>query len=107
MLHRQSTEPTERSIPPVMMTIVIPSAMTATKVKLRVMLKRLLGVAKELVANVKKMQAATSARNTQKAWRDVSQEIHVCPCCWTGTSSSTAMVQTLNAVRGLRRPAAA
>ena len=38
MLQRQSTEPTERSIPPVMITIVIPSATMAVKVKLRVML---------------------------------------------------------------------
>ena len=35
---RQSTEPTLRSMPPVMMTIVIPSATIATKVALRVML---------------------------------------------------------------------
>ena len=40
MLHRQSTEPTDRSMPPVMITSVMPSAMIATKVKLRVMLKR-------------------------------------------------------------------
>ena len=38
MLHRQSTEPTDRSMPPVMMTSVMPSAMIATKVTLRVML---------------------------------------------------------------------
>ena len=38
MLQRQSTEPTDRSMPPVMITIVIPSAMIAVKVKLRVML---------------------------------------------------------------------
>ncbi len=38
MLQRHSTEPTERSMPPVMMTSVMPSAMMATKVKLRVML---------------------------------------------------------------------
>ena len=38
MLHRQSTEPTDRSMPPVMITIVMPSAMIATKVTLRVML---------------------------------------------------------------------
>jgi hypothetical protein len=71
-----------------MITIVMPSEMIATKVKLRVMLNRLLGVAKELVANVRKMHAAMSARNTQKAWREASQESHVCSFCWTGTSSS-------------------
>ena len=94
-------------MPPVMITTVMPSAITATKVKLRVMLKRLLGVAKELVAKDRKTQAAISARNTQKAWREASQETQVCSCCWTGTSSSIAMVQTLNAGRGSRRPAAA
>lgn len=35
---RHSTEPTDRSMPPVMMTKVMPSAMMATKVMLRVML---------------------------------------------------------------------
>ena len=74
MLQRQSTEPTERSIPPVIITIVMPSEMIATKVKLRVMLKRLLGVAKELVTKLRKIHAAISARNTQNAWRDRSQE---------------------------------
>ena len=38
MLHRHSTEPTDRSMPPVMMTTVMPRAMMAVKVKLRVML---------------------------------------------------------------------
>ena len=43
---RHSTEPTLRSMPPVMMTIVIPIAMMAKKVTLRVVLKRLRGVSK-------------------------------------------------------------
>ena len=72
MLHRQSTEPTDRSMPPVMMTMVMPSAITATKVKLRVTLKRLFEVANELVANDRKMQARHTASRTQKACRDVS-----------------------------------
>ena len=38
MRHRHSTEPTDRSMPPVMITSVMPSAMMATKVTLRVML---------------------------------------------------------------------
>ena len=73
MLHRHSTEPTERSMPPVMITIVIPSAMIATKVKLRVTLKMLFEVANELVANDRKMQARITATETQKACREVSQ----------------------------------
>ena len=58
MEHRQSTEPTDRSMPPVMMTSVMPSAMIATKVTLRVMLNRLALVAKALVAKDRKMQAS-------------------------------------------------
>ena len=38
MLQRQRTDPTERSMPPVMITNVMPSAMIAVNVKLRVML---------------------------------------------------------------------
>src|SRR5271165_7332964 len=91
MLQRQSTEPTERSMPPVMMTMVMPSAMTATEVKLRVMLKRLLGVAKELVANVRNRHATTSAMNTQNAWRDTSQEMKPDSCAGIGRLSSLAM----------------
>ena len=41
------TEPTERSMPPVMITAVMPIAMMPMAAKLRVMLKKLL-----LVANV-------------------------------------------------------
>ena len=73
MLHRQSTEPTDRSMPPVMITIVIPSATIATKVKLRATLKMLFEVANELVANDRKMQARITATETQKACREVSQ----------------------------------
>ncbi len=67
MLHRHSTEPTDRSTPPVMITIVMPSATTATKVKLRVTLKRLFEVANELVAKERKTQATKTASSTQKA----------------------------------------
>src|SRR3989442_13246759 len=73
MLHRHSTEPTERSMPPVMITIVIPSAMIATKVKLRATLEMLFEVANELVANDRKMQARMTATETQKACREFSQ----------------------------------
>ena len=76
MLHRQSTDPTERSMPPVMITMVMPSAMIATKVKLRVTLNRLFGVANELVANDRKTQAAQTATRTQNAWLDASQASH-------------------------------
>ena len=48
---RQSTEPTDRSMPPEMMTTVMPSAMMPTKAKLRVTLKRFCGVAKVSVSD--------------------------------------------------------
>ena len=57
--HRQSTEPTERSMPPEMMTMVMPKATIATKVALRVMLKRFLWVRKASVANDRKTQASS------------------------------------------------
>jgi len=41
MATRPITEPTERSIPPVMMTGVMPSAMTPMKAKLRVMFEEI------------------------------------------------------------------
>ena len=41
---RQRTDPTERSMPPVMITAVMPSAMMPTKAKLRKTLKMLPGV---------------------------------------------------------------
>ena len=54
-------------MPPVMITIVMPSATTATKVKLRVTLNRLLEVANELVANDRNTQATHTATKTQNA----------------------------------------
>jgi hypothetical protein len=65
MLQRQRTDPTDKSIPPEMITMVMPSAMSATKVKLRVTLKRLLGVAKDSVAKDKKSAAVITASKTQ------------------------------------------
>src|SRR5580698_4242802 len=91
MLHRQRTEPTERSMPPLMMTMVMPRAMTAVKVKLRVMLKRLLVVAKELVAKLRNRQATMTATNTQKAWLDISHEIQLSRFCGMGASSAIAI----------------
>src|SRR5579871_4073526 len=74
MLHNTSTDPTDRSMPPVMITMVMPSATTATKVKLRVTLNRLFEVANELVANDRNTQATQTATNTQNACRDVSHD---------------------------------
>ena len=64
---RQSTEPTDRSMPPEMMTTVMPSAMMPTKAKLRVTLKRFCGVAKVSVSTLSARQASSAATNTQNA----------------------------------------
>ena len=61
--------PTERSIPPAAMTVVIPIAIIATKAKLRVTLKRLRLVAKVSVASVRPTQSTTAATNTQNTCR--------------------------------------
>src|SRR5262245_60379395 len=69
MAARQRIEPTDRSMPPVMITAVIPMATIATKAKLRVTLNRFCGVAKALVANDRTTAASRAAASTQKAWR--------------------------------------
>ena len=89
---RQRTEPTDRSIPPVIMTNVMPSAMMAVKVMLRVMLKRLVRVAKESVAKVRNRQARTTASTTQKVWLPKSRDQKVCCLCAIVWSSVTDMV---------------
>ena len=50
MPERQSTEPTDRSMPPVMITAVMPRPMIPTKAKLRKTLKRLPGAKNAVVA---------------------------------------------------------
>src|SRR6185312_4815408 len=75
---RQRTEPTERSMPPVMITSVMPRAMMAVRVKLRVMLKMFFCVANESVAKLRKMQARTIATQTQKAWLRSSRDHQLC-----------------------------
>jgi hypothetical protein len=67
--------------------MVMPSAMSATNVKLRVTLKRLLGVAKDSVAKVKKSAAATTASKTQNDWRDANQDSQLCCRCLIDSSS--------------------
>ncbi len=69
MAESTTTAPTDRSMPPVMITVVMPSAMMPTKAKLRVTLKMLRSVAKVSVASDSAMQAATAAMNTQNVWR--------------------------------------
>ena len=60
-----STAPTDRSMPPVMMTAVMPMAMMATKAKLRVTLNRFCCVAKTSLANDSTTNATTAATDTQ------------------------------------------
>src|SRR5262245_33993850 len=66
---RQRIEPTDRSMPPVMITAVIPMATIATKAKFRVTLKRFCGVANEVVANDRMTAASRAAARTQNACR--------------------------------------
>ena len=62
-------EPTDRSIPPVRMTAVMPMAMMPTKAKLRVMLKKLsvlanaCGWSQDITT-----QISSNAISTQKGW---------------------------------------
>ena len=90
--HRHSTEPTERSIPPVMMTKVMPSAIIATKVTLRVMLKRFFDVAKESVAKDRNTQARMTAMTTQKVWLDSMRDSKLCCFCAIVWSRVTAII---------------
>ena len=62
-------EPTERSMPPVAMTAVMPSAITPMNEKLRVMLKKLSEVAKDSgCSQLIKRQMMTRATVTQNDW---------------------------------------
>ena len=101
MLHRHSTDPTERSMPPVMMTIVMPSAMIATKVKLRVTLNRLFGVANKSVANDRKMPAPQTAMKTQNAWLDVSQATQSAWSCFVRSSTTVAIAEPCRLLQGV------
>ena len=58
--------PTERSMPPVMITAVMPRPMMPTKAQLRATLKRLLAVKKTSVESDSPTKAITEATNTQK-----------------------------------------
>ena len=92
MPDRTTTEPTDRSMPAVMMTAVIPSAMMPTKAKFRVTLNRLRSVAKVSVARVRATQASTAARNTQKVWRLSSQLIAPPWTCWSMVCSRVSFM---------------
>jgi len=65
----QRIEPTDRSMPPVMITAVIPIATIATNAKLRVTLKRFWGVANDSVASDRTTAASKAAASTQNACR--------------------------------------
>ena len=60
-----STAPTERSMPPLTMTAVMPIAMIATNAKLRVTLNRFCCVANTSLANDSTTNATTAATDTQ------------------------------------------
>src|SRR5262245_5738942 len=85
---RHRVEPTDRSMPPVMMTAVMPSAMMATNAKLRVTLNRFCGVAKVSVMRVRTRQNAAAATITQNAWRATIRAKR--PCASAGNSAVEA-----------------
>src|SRR5687768_5428653 len=88
MAETSTVEPTDRSMPPVMITAVMPMAMMPTKAKLRVTLKRLPGVAKVLVKRLRAMQARNAAISTQNTWRLISPAMKLRLTCWSMISLS-------------------
>ena len=86
---RQSTDPTDRSMPPEMMTTVMPSAMMPTKAKLRVTLNRFCGVAKVSVSAVSARQASNAAMKTQNAcWPNILPRRRMASGCSIASSIS-------------------
>ena len=94
---RPTIEPTDRSIPPQMMTAVIPRAITPTKAKLRVTLNRFCGLANLSLSTLKNRQASTVAAKIQKVWLATSAASALCERLLTASSSAMAM-QRLPAV---------
>src|SRR5271166_6222246 len=80
-------EPTDRSMPPVAMTTVMPSAMMPMNEKLRVMLKKFSGVANDAgCSQLITRQMRMSATVTQNDWAPTMR----CQseCCWTPRTDS-------------------
>src|SRR5882724_7897607 len=71
------TEPTERSMPPVMITIVMPIAMMPNGAKLRVMLATLSAVPKLGSFSDITTTSISSATVTQNDWLDQTPRSHV------------------------------
>ena len=84
------TEPTDRSMPPVMITAVMPKATMATSEKLRVTLNRLLDLVKVSVTVLSSTIAMSAASSTQNTWRDSSQASG--PCARRLIASSSVVV---------------
>src|SRR5262245_46033718 len=80
---RHSVEPTDRSMPPVMMTAVIPSAMIATNWKWGVTLDSFCGVAKLSVMSVRIRHATAAVTSTQNDWRVSIRASTPCDCSGT------------------------
>ena len=77
-----STAPTDRSMPPVMMTAVMPMAMMATKAKLRVTLNRFCCVANTSLENDSTTKATIAAMVTQKVcWLKIQRSQPPCSRC--------------------------
>src|ERR1041384_2987437 len=90
---RPITEPTERSMPPVMITTVMPSAMMPNGAKLRATLPTLFAVPKLGSNVVITMISASSATVTQNGWLAMVRLKSVCSL--TPTTSEIAAWPTV------------
>src|SRR6185295_14088602 len=98
-----STAPTDRSMPPLTITAVMPIAMMATNAKLRVTLNRFCWVANTSLVNAKTTNATTAATETQNVcW--LTSQLSQLPCARRAIDSSrlvlTAMVVRLRRLDG-------
>src|SRR3974390_2315198 len=90
-------EPADKSMPPVAMTAVMPSAMMPMKAKFRVMLKKFSVLAKEAgCSQLMTTQMMTNATVTQKDCAPAMRCQTL--CCWT---PSTDSIETLAGGGGL------
>src|SRR5215831_11235555 len=93
-----NTAPTERSMPPVTMTAVMPSAMIPTKAKLRVTLNRFCCVAKTSLEIDRKTKASAAATDTQNVGRLISQ-LSQLPCTRARIDSSSVVTMSFAPIR--------
>src|SRR5262245_33335678 len=101
---RQRVEPTDRSMPPVMITAVIPIATMATNTKFRVTLNRFCGVANALVAKDRTAAASSAAASTQNACRPSARPTSPWVCASIARSRSPGVEWSMAGSGGADRP---